>query len=157
MEEIKHLLIPKLRERKMEKHFSVKTYLSFRIGRDYSYLSRLFSEAEGITVENYFILLRLEKTKELISYGEYTLSEIASDVGYSSVQHLSAQFKKILGISTREFKSSLSTKRKFIDQVTPAAITHSLTEQILNYAIITDSACRSFYRSPRFCGLAEMR
>jgi len=117
IEEIKNLFVKKLQEDKIEEHFSVKTYLSSSINKDYSYLSRLFSETERMTIEHYFILLKLEKVKELISYGEHTLNEIAWRLGYSSVQHLSTQFKKVVGISTTTFKNNLTIKRKAIDQV----------------------------------------
>lgn len=117
VEQIKNFLIAALQGNKVEPHFSVKKYLSAKICKEYSYLSKLFSEKEGITIENYFILLKLEKVKELISYGEETLNEIAWRLGYSSVQHLSAQFKRVLGISTTVFKTSLTEKRKPIDGI----------------------------------------
>lgn len=117
IEEIKNLLVKKIQEDKIEEHFSVKTYLSSGISKDYSYLSRLFSETEGMTIEHYFILLKLEKVKELISYGEHTLNAIAWSLGYSSVQHLSSQFKKVVGVSTTTFKNNVAIKRKSIDQV----------------------------------------
>lgn len=117
VEGIKSLLIKALQQEAIEPHFSVKKYLSSNINKEYSYLSKLFSETEGATIEHYFILLKIEKVKELLSYHEYTLSEIALKLGYSSVQHLSTQFKKALGISTRDFKNSLVFKRKAIDQV----------------------------------------
>ena len=87
------------------------------IGKEYSYASKLFSQKERITIEQYFILLKLEKVKELITYGELTLNEIAWQLGYSSVQHLSSQFKRVLGVSTRTFKTTILAKRKTIDQV----------------------------------------
>lgn len=117
VEEIKNLLIKALQAGKVEQHFSFKKYLSAHICREYSNLSKLFSEKEGITVEQYFIVLKLEKVKELLTYGELTLNEIAWNLGYSSVQHLSAQFKKVLGTSTRHFKTSVMSKRKTIDEI----------------------------------------
>lgn len=117
VEEIKNRLIQKLQGEKLEEHFSIKKYLSQYIGKEYSYASKLFSQREGITIEQYFILLKLEKVKELITYGELTLNEIAWKLGYSSVQHLSSQFKRVLGVSTRAFKSTLMAGRKAIDQV----------------------------------------
>ena len=117
VEEIKNLLIKKLQEAPIEEHFSVKKYLTSSIPKDYSNLSKLFSERVGITIEYYFILLRLEKVKELLSYGEDTLMEIARSLGYSSVQHLSAQFKKVVGVSTTTFKNNIAIKRKPVDQI----------------------------------------
>lgn len=117
VEEVKNLLILKLQEGKLEEHFSIKKYLSAKIGKEYSYISKLFSQKEGLTIEQYFILLKLEKVKELITYGEKTLNEISWALGYSSVQHLSSQFKRVLGVSTRHFKNSILSKRLTIDQV----------------------------------------
>lgn len=117
VEQIKYLLIGLLQQGGIEPHFSVKKFLSANISKEYSYLSKMFSEKEGITIENYFILLKLEKVKELITYGEETLNEIAWRLGYSSVQHLSSQFKRVLGMSTTSFKTSLTEKRKSIDGI----------------------------------------
>lgn len=74
-------------------------------GLNYNYLSTLFSSLEGITIEKYIIHLKVEKVKELIVYGELTISEIAFRLGYSSVQHLSNQFKRITGLTPSYFKS----------------------------------------------------
>lgn len=79
-------------------------YLVGKFGKSYQYLSSLFSEKEGITLEKYIILQRIEKAKSLILEGELTLSEIAFMIGYSSVQYLSTQFKSITGVSVTEFK-----------------------------------------------------
>jgi AraC-like DNA-binding protein len=117
VEEIKNLLITKLQQAKIEEHFSIKKYLSQYIGKEYSYVSKLFSQKEANTIEQYFILLKLEKVKELITYGELTLNEIAWQLGYSSVQHLSSQFKRVLGVSTRTFKTTILSGRKTIDRV----------------------------------------
>lgn len=86
-------------------------YLSKHLGRDYSALSKLFSEIESITIEKYFILHKVERVKELIVYDELTLTEIAFKLGYSSVQHLSNQFKKITGLSPSYFKKSKQPRR----------------------------------------------
>lgn len=79
-------------------------YLVGKFGKSYQYLSSIFSEKEGITLEKYIILQRIEKAKSLILEGELTLSEIAFMIGYSSVQYLSSQFKSITGVSVTEFK-----------------------------------------------------
>ena len=117
LQEIKTLLIKAIDERKLGKRFSLSKYLSAFMENDYSHLSKSFSKSQGVTIVQYFILLRLEKVKEWLSYGELSLNEIAAELGYSSVQHLSGQFKKVVGISTSEFKKSFSAQRKFIDQV----------------------------------------
>lgn len=81
-------------------------YLVERMGTSYSLLSGLFSKVEQITLEKYIILHKIEKAKELIEYDEFTLSEIAVQLGYSSVQYLSNQFRQITGISVTEYKKS---------------------------------------------------
>ncbi len=92
-------------------------YLSEKLGFDYSYLSMLFSSHEGITIEKYIILQKIERVKELLSYGELTLSEIAYQMNYSSVQHLSNQFKKVTGISPSAYKQQKNKVRKGLDEV----------------------------------------
>jgi AraC-like DNA-binding protein len=91
--------------------------LSKNSGKDYHYLSSLFSKIEGITIEHYVILQKIEKAKELLKYGELTLSEIAYSLGYSSVQHLSRQFKKATGMTASQFKSNQSNLRKGLDSI----------------------------------------
>ncbi len=84
---------------------------------DYPYLSNLFSEIEGITIEQYIIQQKVERIKELIVYDELTLSAIADQMGYSSVAHLSAQFKKITGLPPSHFKNKGVNQRKGLDEV----------------------------------------
>lgn len=86
-------------------------------GLSYQYLSSLFSSIEGTTIEKFIIQQKIEKVKELIVYDELTISEIAYKLGYSSVQHLSNQFKKITGLSPSYFKGLKSHRRKPIDMV----------------------------------------
>jgi YesN/AraC family two-component response regulator len=84
---------------------------------EYNYLSNLFSSVEGITLEQYIIKQKIEKAKELLFYDELNLSEIANKLGYSSVAHLSAQFKKITGLTPTDLKKSLIKSRKPLDEV----------------------------------------
>ena len=84
---------------------------------NYNYLSGLFSSLESITIEQYIILQKVERVKELLKYGELTLSEIAYKLGYSSVQHLSNQFKKVTGFTASQFKSLAGNMRKPLDEV----------------------------------------
>jgi AraC-like DNA-binding protein len=93
------------------------TYLSQQLAVDYHYLSNLFSSVENVTIEQYIILQKIERAKELLKYNEDTLSEIAYKLGYSSVQHLSNQFKKITGMTASQFRSMTSNIRKPIDKV----------------------------------------
>lgn len=98
-------------------HINLSDHLSAFLNVDYSYLSNLFSSFEGITIEKYLILQRIEKAKELIFYDELTLSEIAYQLGYSSVAHLSSQFKKTTGLTPSEFKKLRDSSRKALDKV----------------------------------------
>lgn len=91
--------------------------LSDRLNYDYSFLSNLFSEVEGTTIEKYFIAQRIEKVKELLVYDELSLTEIADKLNYSSVAYLSNQFKKVTGLTTRHFKKIKELKRKPLDKV----------------------------------------
>jgi len=92
-------------------------YIANKINYDYSYLSNLFSSVEGITIEKYIINQKIEKVKELLVYDQLTLNEISYQLGYSSVQHLSSQFKKVTGLSPSHFKNLKENKRKPLDKV----------------------------------------
>jgi len=96
---------------------NLSDYLSSHLGHDYKYISNLFSEIEGTTIEKYFIAQKTERVKELLVYDELSLSEIAFRLNYSSVAHLSAQFKKVTGLTPSHFKNLRSIKRKPLDQV----------------------------------------
>ncbi|MCO5264525.1 MAG: AraC family transcriptional regulator [Lentimicrobium sp.] len=85
-------------------------YLVERMGMSYAYLSSIFSKYEHITLEKFIIMHKIEKVKELLEYGEYTLSEIAIQLGYSSVQYLSNQFRQITGVSVSEYKKGGSSR-----------------------------------------------
>ncbi|HEX4956820.1 MAG TPA: helix-turn-helix transcriptional regulator [Lacibacter sp.] len=100
-----------------EFNLKLSAMLEEKIGIDYHYLSSLFSSVEGITIEKYAILQRIEKVKELLMYDEKSLSEIAYEMGYSSVQHLSQQFKKVTGLTPSHFKNLKENKRKPLDKI----------------------------------------
>jgi len=119
IEKIKQLVIKKARNEVAEKETRTKlsVYLSRHLNHEYTYLSSFFSSVEGRTIENYFIEQRIEKVKELLVYNELTLSQIAFDMEYSSVAHLSNQFKKITGLTPSYFKTIGTTKRKMLDKV----------------------------------------
>ncbi|MCX2452008.1 helix-turn-helix transcriptional regulator [Pedobacter sp. PLR] len=88
-----------------------------KIRIDYNYISSLFSNIEGITIEQYIILQRIERAKEFLEYNELTLSEIAHKLGYSSVQYLSTQFKKATGFTPSHFKKIKENTRKSLDKL----------------------------------------
>ncbi|RAJ83261.1 helix-turn-helix protein [Chitinophaga dinghuensis] len=99
----------------MKENFS--TLLSTRLQKDYHLLSSLFSELEGTTIEQYIIQQKIERVKELLRYNELSLSEISYKLGYSSVAHLSAQFKKVTGLTPSQFKQMKDTGRIPLDKL----------------------------------------
>ena len=104
---------------KVDLKFNWSTVLSEELNYEYSYLSNLFSSVEGVTLEQYIIRQRIEKAKELLFYDELNLSQIANRLGYSSVAHLSAQFKKVTGFTPSEMKKSrdIENHRKPLDSM----------------------------------------
>lgn len=117
IEKIKKVLILQVQSGHIDEHFSIIQFLAKKINKEYTQLSRLFSEVEGITIEQFFLLLKIEKVKEWLVYDELTLSEIAWKLGYSSVPHLSAQFKKITGLTPSQFKAIGNKNRKPLDHI----------------------------------------
>jgi AraC-like DNA-binding protein len=119
VEKIKALVIKKARNEAEESNNKIKLseYLSQKLHHEYTYLSSLFSSVEGRTIEAFFIEQRIEKAKELLIYGQLTLSQIAFDLDYSSVAHLSNQFKKITGLTPSYFKQIGAQKRKALDKI----------------------------------------
>jgi AraC family transcriptional regulator len=117
IESIKKLLIGLVQSGEIKEHFTLSKYLQKELNREYSQLSRLFSEVEGITIEQFFILQKIEKVKEWLAYNELNLSEITWKLGYSSVAHLSAQFKKITGMTPSQFKKLGSSHRRTLDSI----------------------------------------
>lgn len=91
---------------RVDRKYNWSVVLSEELHYEYNYLSNLFSSVEGITLEQYIIRQKIERAKELLFYDELNLSEIADRLGYSSVAHLSAQFKKITGLTPSELKKS---------------------------------------------------
>jgi AraC family transcriptional regulator len=119
IEKIKMLVIKRVRNEvdKKESKPNLSTYLSEELHYEYTHLSSLFSEVEGRTIENFFIEQRIEKAKELIFYGQMTLSEIAFELDYKSSAYLSSQFKKITGTTPSDFKESGIARLKALNKV----------------------------------------
>ncbi|WP_396141327.1 helix-turn-helix domain-containing protein [Flavobacterium sp.] len=92
-------------------------YISNIMGYDYTYLANVFSEVEGITIEHYIIAHKIEKVKELLIYDELNLSEISYSMNYSSVSHLSTQFKKVTGLTPTYFKNLKEKRRINLEKV----------------------------------------
>jgi len=116
-EKIKNLIIVKISELDIDDNFLLSEFLSSQLNKDYSSLSKTFSQNESITLEQFFILQKIEKVKELLLYNELTLTEIAGKLGYKSVQHLSSQFRNSTGFTPTEFKKLKVHNRKPLDQV----------------------------------------
>jgi AraC-like DNA-binding protein len=116
---IKHAILKLIYSEQFETEFAGKysEYLSRELGQDYHALSTLFSTMEGVTIEQYIILQKIERVKELVKYGELTLSEISYKLHYSSVAHLSNQFKKVTGMTPSQFKKMVGNTRVGLDEV----------------------------------------
>ena len=119
IEKIKQLVIKRARNEMDEEKTKLKLSIDIadKVNHEYTYLSSLFSSVEGRTIENYFIEQRIEKAKELLIYDQLTLSQIAFELEYSSVAHLSTQFKKITGLTPTYFKEIGTVKRKAVDNI----------------------------------------
>ncbi len=119
IEKVKQLVIKQARNEadKKETKLNLSKFLAEKLNYEYTHLSSMFSAIEGRTIEQYFIEQRIEKAKELLVYQQMTLSEIAYELNYSSVAHLSTQFKKITGLTPSYYKEVGATKRKALDKV----------------------------------------
>ncbi|MBW3545355.1 MAG: AraC family transcriptional regulator [Bacteroidetes bacterium] len=117
VEKVKNIIVREIHHSVERRHENFSHLIADELHMDYNYLSNLFSSLEGLTIEKYTILQRIEKVKELLVYDELTLSEIAWKLGYSSVHHLSAQFKKVTGLTPSYFKKIGEEKRKPLDRI----------------------------------------
>ena len=117
IDKIKTLIIDLVQNKNNDLKTNLSDFLAHQINQDYNTLSNLFSEVENTTIEKYFINQKIEKVKELIIYDELSLSEIAYSLNYSSVSHLSNQFKKVTGFSPTHFKNIKSIRRKQIEDL----------------------------------------
>lgn len=117
IEKIKNVIIEKIHHTDELMKIKFSSFLSDKLNHDYTYLSNLFSEVQGTTIEQFIICHKIERIKELIIYGELNITEIAWKMNYSSVAHLSNQFKKITGLSPSHFKQLREKKRKPIEEI----------------------------------------
>ena len=117
IEKIKNVIIDLVHHQDNDAKTNLSDVLSDALHHDYNYLSNLFSDIEGTTIEKYFIAQKVEKIKELLVYDELSLSEIADRMNYSSVAYLSNQFKKVTGLTPSHFKQIKEDKRKPLDKV----------------------------------------
>lgn len=117
IEKIKILIIDLVHNKNNNINTNLSDYIVGHLAQDYNTISNLFSEVENTTIEKYFINQKVEKVKELLMYDEMNLSEIAFQLNYSSVAHLSNQFKKVTGFSPTYFKQLKNNKRKQIEDL----------------------------------------
>lgn len=117
IEDIKQAVMEYLNLGMDSQNLKLSSFITNKIPYDYSYLSDLFSSIEGKTVEQFFILQRIEKVKELLVYDQLSLTEISYQTGFSSVHHLSSQFKKVTGLIPSHFKKIGSEKRRSLDKL----------------------------------------
>jgi AraC-like DNA-binding protein len=117
IERIKNVIIEMVHHSDEVIKTNFSNYLSEKIGHDYTYLANLFSEVQGTTIEHFIISHKIERIKELIIYGEFNITEIAWRLNYSSVAHLSNQFKKVTGLSPSHFKQLKDKRRSPIEDI----------------------------------------
>ena len=115
IEDIKQAVMEYIKLGMDSQQLKLSSFITSKIPYDYSYISDLFSSVEGKTIEQYFILQRIEKVKELLVYDQLSLTEISYQTGFSSVHHLSSQFKKVTGLTPSHFKKVGLEKRRALD------------------------------------------
>jgi AraC-like DNA-binding protein len=117
IEKIKHIVIEMVHYSEDAPSIKNSEYISDKLHHNYTYLANLFSEATGITIEQFIIVHKIERVKELLMYSEHTLTEISYIMHYSSVAHLSNQFKKVTGLTPTFFKELKEKRRKPIELI----------------------------------------
>ncbi len=117
IEKIKNVIIEMVHYSEEAIKVNFSDYLSEKLNHDYTYLANLFSEVQGTTIEQFIIIHKVERIKELINYGELNITEIAWKMNYSSVAHLSNQFKKVTGLSPSHFKQMKDKRRSPIEEI----------------------------------------
>lgn len=117
IEQIKDAIIELVHYKDSDLKVNLSDHLASKLNRDYSSLSKLFSEVTNTTIEKYLIAQKIERAKELLVYGELSLNEIADKLNYSSAAYLSAQFKSVTGLTPSYFKKIKEHKRKPLDEV----------------------------------------
>jgi AraC-like DNA-binding protein len=117
VEKIKNIIIELVHYSDEQIKINLSDYLSEKLHYDYTYLANLFSEVKGITIEKFYLTHKIEKVKELIVYNELNLTEIAYKMHYSSVAHLSNQFKKVTGLTPTHFKQLKNKRRETLEKL----------------------------------------
>ncbi|WPP48687.1 helix-turn-helix domain-containing protein [Catalinimonas niigatensis] len=118
IEQVKTTIIELIhRQENVQLSIKLSALLEHKLHIDYAYISSLFSETESVTIEKYLIAQRIERAKELLAYNELNLNQIAGKLGYSSTSHLSAQFKKVTGMTPSRFKNLSANLRNPLDKI----------------------------------------
>lgn len=117
IEKIKNIVVEVIHYREEPLSINFSEYLSKKLNHDYTYLSNLFSEVQGTTIEHFLIAHKIERVKELLIYNELNLTEIAYKLNYSSVAHLSNQFKKVTGLTPSHFKKLKENRRNSLENI----------------------------------------
>ena len=117
IEKIKTLIIEMIHYSEQEPKVNYSEYISEKLNYDYTYLSNIFSEVKGITIQQFIIINKIERVKELLLYDELNLTEISYRLNYSSVAHLSNQFKKVTGLSPAFFKKLKRKRRNTLESL----------------------------------------
>src|SRR5579862_291547 len=117
IEKIKNVIVELVHYSEKPLKINLSDYLSQKLGHNYTYLANLFSESQGITIEHFHILHKIERVKELLIYDELSITEIAWKTDYSSVAHLSNQFKKITGLTPSFFKKIKLKRRSTLEDI----------------------------------------
>jgi AraC-like DNA-binding protein len=117
IQKIKNVIIEMVHYSEEPLHINFSQFLSEKLNHNYTYLANLFTEVQGTTIEKFIIAHKVEKVKELLVYNELTLTEIAYKLHYSSVAHLSAQFKKVTGLTPTFFKNLKDKRRSMLEDV----------------------------------------
>ena len=117
IQKIKNLIIDLVHYSEEPLTINLSAYLSQKLNYDYTYMANLFSEVQGVTIEKFFIAHKIERVKELLVYNEFSLTEIAYRMHYSSVAHLSNQFKKVTGLTPSYFKNLKNKRRSALEDL----------------------------------------
>ena len=117
IEKIKNAIIDMVHHSEEMVKVNISTYLSEKLNHDYTYLANIFSQVQGVSIEQCIILHKVEKIKELLMYGELNISEISYKMNYSSTAHLSTQFKKVTGLTPTHFRQLKEKRRNPIEQI----------------------------------------
>jgi len=117
IERVKNLIVDLVQNKNNQLKTNLSDYLSRELNHDYSYITNLFTQVEGTTIEQYFIAQKIERVKELLVYDEMSLSEIAFQLNYSSVAHLSTQFKKVTGLTPSHYKQLKEKRRRPLEEL----------------------------------------